>query len=363
MGSIGSLGTDSIIVVHRDGVGYREYQQWMLILVGHVYPYIHPTILLVLPRLPSIDRVYQYQRRWYPLWMDIQEYQGTLQGEGECRYGVEVQGCGQIHYPTIPSYPLPPIPLLLPMNPYLPLPSTPSIGQVPLQGQESTRGWEGYSRVQRVRMVEYDSVVALYTHLYPYTYPIYTPTTIPYPSLWFPSQYIQYYRGVYGYPCIGRYVQQGYRVREAVIPCTYYPLPPSTYPPIPYTHRLPTSNPPSISPPTMVWYSYQGWQYWQRWTGIPRVYRRYQQVGIGIRLQVHLQPPCSDLQPTVLSLLSLLYTLPLPGVTLVTIEQSVQPGGESMEYQQVWILLLYNPSSRTRYYQEPPHLLVPYYYS
>ena len=28
-------------------------------------------------------------------------------------------------------------------------------------------------------MVEYDSVVALYTHLYPYTYPIYTSTTYP----------------------------------------------------------------------------------------------------------------------------------------------------------------------------------------
>ena len=27
-------------------------------------------------------------------------------------------------------------------------------------------------------MVEYDSVVALYTHLYPYTYPIYTPTPL-----------------------------------------------------------------------------------------------------------------------------------------------------------------------------------------
>ena len=83
-------------------------------------------------------------------------------------------------------------------TPYEPLPSLPSLLVSALQGQESTRGWEGYSRVQRVRMVEYDSVVALYTHLYPYTYPIYTPTTIPYLPYSVPTMDIILQRGGQG---------------------------------------------------------------------------------------------------------------------------------------------------------------------
>ena len=59
---------------------------------------------------------------------------GSLKGEGECRYGVEVQGCGQIHYTTIHTTSYTPIPYTL-------VPYSPSLEYYHLVEGVSPVGW------------------------------------------------------------------------------------------------------------------------------------------------------------------------------------------------------------------------------